>query len=31
MAEQPIGHLASVNIGQPRQVRWHDRTVTTAI
>lgn len=30
-AGQPIGHLASVNVGQPRQVRWHDRTVTTAI
>jgi MOSC domain-containing protein YiiM len=26
-----IGDVASVNIGRPRQVRWHDRTVTTAI
>lgn len=28
---RPIGHLVSVNRGRPRQVRWHDRTVTTAI
>ena len=26
-----IGDVASVNIGRRRQVRWHDRTVTTAI
>jgi MOSC domain-containing protein YiiM len=31
VSDQPIGHVASVNVGQPRQVRWHDRTVTTAI
>jgi MOSC domain-containing protein YiiM len=28
---QPIGHIESVNIGQPRKVTWHDRVVTTAI
>jgi MOSC domain-containing protein YiiM len=27
----PIGRVVSVNVGRPRQVRWHDRTVTTAI
>jgi|SRR5918994_1100538 MOSC domain-containing protein YiiM len=27
----PIGRVVSVNVGQPRQVRWHGRTVTTAI
>ena len=26
-----IGRVVSVNVGQPRQVRWHDRNVTTAI
>ena len=26
-----IGRVVSVNVGQPREVRWHDRTVTTAI
>jgi hypothetical protein len=31
MSEQPIGHLALVNVGRPRQVRWHDRTVATSI
>src|SRR5918995_4058016 len=31
MNKAPIGHLVSVNIGRSRQVRWHDRTVTTAI
>ena len=31
MGPQAIGHLVSVNVGRPRQVRWHDRTVTTAI
>ena len=31
MAAQTIGHVVSVNVGRPRQVRWHDRTVTTAI
>ena len=24
-------HVVSVNVGRPRQVRWHDRTVTTGI
>lgn len=28
---QPIGHIASVNVGQPRKVPWHNRVVTTAI
>jgi MOSC domain-containing protein YiiM len=28
---QPIGHVESVNAGQPRKVPWHDRVVTTAI
>ncbi|MET1003398.1 MAG: MOSC domain-containing protein [Acidimicrobiia bacterium] len=27
----PIGRVMSVNVGRPRQVRWHDRVVTTAI
>ena len=27
----PIGHLASVNVGRPRQVEWKGRTVRTAI
>lgn len=31
MSEQPIGHLALVNVGRPRQVCWHDRTVATSI
>jgi MOSC domain-containing protein YiiM len=26
-----IGHVGSVNVGAPRRVRWHGRTVTTAI
>jgi MOSC domain-containing protein YiiM len=26
-----IGRVESVNVGAPRQVRWHGRTVTTAI
>jgi|RhiMetdeSRZDD1v2_1073273.scaffolds.fasta_scaffold726327_2 MOSC domain-containing protein YiiM len=25
------GHVVSVNVARPRQVRWHGRTVTTAI
>jgi MOSC domain-containing protein YiiM len=28
---QPIGHIESVNVGQPRKVPWHDRVVTSAI
>jgi len=28
---RPIGHVESVNVGQPRNVPWHDRVVTTAI
>ncbi|MGZ6832953.1 MAG: MOSC domain-containing protein [Mycobacteriaceae bacterium] len=31
MAEHLLGHVVSVNVGEPRQVRWQDRTVTTAI
>jgi MOSC domain-containing protein YiiM len=31
MKETPIGRVVSVNVGQPRQVRWHGRTVTTSI
>lgn len=31
MAPHPIGHVGSVNVGAPRRVRWHGRTVTTAI
>ena len=31
MAEHLLGHLVSVNVGEPRQVRWQERTVTTAI
>jgi MOSC domain-containing protein YiiM len=31
MDASPVGHIVSVNRGRPRQVRWHDRTVTTAI
>jgi MOSC domain-containing protein YiiM len=30
-AAHAIGHVVSVNVGRPRQVPWHDRTVTTAI
>jgi MOSC domain-containing protein YiiM len=30
-SSQPIGHIQSVNVGQPRNVPWHDRVVTTAI
>jgi MOSC domain-containing protein YiiM len=28
---QQIGHIESVNVGQPRKVPWHDRVVTTSI
>jgi MOSC domain-containing protein YiiM len=28
---QAIGHVVSVNVGRPRQVSWHNRTVTTSI
>jgi MOSC domain-containing protein YiiM len=28
---EPIGRVESVNVGQSRQVAWHDRVVTTAI
>jgi MOSC domain-containing protein YiiM len=31
MDEAHTGHLVSVNVARPRQVRWHGRTVTTAI
>ena len=31
MSPQPMGHVESVNVGQPREVPWHDRVVTTAI
>jgi len=31
MSSEPIGLVVSVNVGQPREVRWHGRTVTTAI
>jgi MOSC domain-containing protein YiiM len=31
MTPHPIGHVGSVNVGAPRTVRWHGRTVTTAI
>jgi MOSC domain-containing protein YiiM len=31
MSSERIGQVVSVNVGQPREVRWHDRTVTTAI
>jgi MOSC domain-containing protein YiiM len=31
MTETRIGRVVSVNVGEPRQVRWHGRTVTTAI
>ncbi len=31
MSSPLIGRVVSVNVGQPRQVRWQDRTVTTAI
>ena len=31
MSPQTIGHIESVNVGQPRQVPWHGRVVTTAI
>src|SRR3954464_15715590 len=27
---QPIGRIESVNVGQPREVPWHHRVVTTA-
>jgi MOSC domain-containing protein YiiM len=30
-SSEPIGHIRSVNVGQPRTVRWHGRNVTTAI
>jgi MOSC domain-containing protein YiiM len=26
-----VGHVVSVNVGRPREVRWHGRSVTTAI
>jgi MOSC domain-containing protein YiiM len=29
--ELPIGRLVSVNVGRPRQVDWHGRSVTSAI
>jgi MOSC domain-containing protein YiiM len=31
MSAHSIGHVGSVNVGAPRRVRWHGRTVTTAI
>jgi MOSC domain-containing protein YiiM len=31
MSPHPTGVVVSVNVGQPREVRWHDRTVITAI
>ena len=31
MASSPIGRVVSVNVGRPREVRWHDRIVHTAI
>jgi MOSC domain-containing protein YiiM len=31
MSERLIGEVASVNVGTPREVEWHGRTVTTAI
>ena len=31
ISSQPIGHVRSVNVGQPREVSWHDRNVTTSI
>ena len=31
MSSEPIGLVVSVNVGQPREVRWHGRTVNTAI
>ena len=31
MAEHLLGRVVSVNVGEPRQVRWQERTVTTAI
>jgi MOSC domain-containing protein YiiM len=29
--ETTIGRIVSVNVGRPREVRWHGRSVTTAI
>jgi ferredoxin-NADP reductase/MOSC domain-containing protein YiiM/ferredoxin len=29
--EQPVGTLASVNVGLPRDVSWHGRTVVTGV
>jgi MOSC domain-containing protein YiiM len=31
VSPQTIGHVESVNVGQPREVPWHGRVVTTAI
>ena len=31
MAGSTIGRVVSVNVGRPRSVRWHGRTVTSAI
>jgi MOSC domain-containing protein YiiM len=31
MAETTIGRVASVNVGRPRDVEWHGRTVTSSI
>jgi len=31
MSPRTIGQIESVNVGQPREVQWHDRVVTTAI
>jgi MOSC domain-containing protein YiiM len=31
MVGGPIGRVVSVNVGQPRRVSWHGRTVTSAI
>jgi MOSC domain-containing protein YiiM len=31
MTATRIGRVVSVNVGQPREVCWHDRTVTTSI
>jgi MOSC domain-containing protein YiiM len=31
MSSRRVGQVTSVNVGAPRQVRWHGRTVTTAI
>jgi len=31
MRKQPLGRVVSVNVGQARPVRWHNRVVTTSI